>query len=223
MTFTRLIELAMASGGILFLMPFMLLVALTVSFERTWYLGRTLSHSRATIARLASVNHLDRTAIKSEIGRSRDGPVTRLLGVILEAPITSDRAALQSRFDEAIMREAPGIDRSLWLLDTVVTLAPLLGLLGTIVGMFNAFQVLGRAGSAPTEITGGVAEALIATASGLFIAIIGIVFFNGLQARVRLQIHALESLKLVLLNRLPDAGRTEDHIVPIRLAGAAKE
>ena len=53
--------------------------------------------------------------------------------------------------------------------------------------MFNAFQVLGKPGSAPTDITAGVAEALIATAAGLFIAIVGIVFFNALHARVRLQ------------------------------------
>lgn len=223
MTFTRLLELAAASGGILFIMPFMLLIALTVSFERTWYLGRTLAHSRVMIARLASLNHLDRTTIESEIARLRDGPVARLLAVVLEVPVACERLVLQSRFDEAIMREAPGIDRSMWLLDTIVTLAPLLGLLGTIIGMFNAFQVLGNAGSAPTEITGGVAEALIATALGLFIAIIGIIFFNGLQARVRLQIHELESLKLVLLNRLPANGKIEEQIVPIRLAGVVGE
>jgi biopolymer transport protein ExbB len=77
--------------------------------------------------------------------------------------------------------------------------------------MFNAFEVLGRPGSAPTEITGGVAEALIATASGLFIAIIGLVFFNSLQARVRLVVHDLETLKTMLINRL-------DGKVPVELA-----
>jgi biopolymer transport protein ExbB len=93
------------------------------------------------------------------------------------------------------------------MLDTIVTLAPLLGLLGTIIGMFNAFQVLGNAGSAPTQITGGVAEALVATASGLFIAIIGLVCFNGLHNRVRLIIHQMETIKVMLVNRL-DAPRS---------------
>jgi biopolymer transport protein ExbB len=223
MSFARLTELAAASGGILFIMPLMLLIVLTVSFERSWYLGRTLARCRAVIVRLAVFDHLERSTIKSEIDRLKDGPVVRLLSVALNAPARCDRAALRDRFEEAIMLEVPGIDRSLWMLDTVVTLAPLLGLLGTIIGMFNAFQVLGKPGSAPTEVTGGVAEALIATASGLLIAIIGIVFFNGLQNRVRLQVHELETLKTVLVNRLTTDGHAEELPAPLHLVAAAEE
>lgn len=223
MPLERLAELTAASGGILYVMPLMLLLALTVSFERTWFLGKTLARCRATVGRLAPLSHLDVKDVSAEISRLRgDGPVARLLAVALELPPLCDRTVLQNRFDEAMMREMPGIDRSLWMLDTIVTLAPLLGLLGTIIGMFNAFQVLGKAGSAPTEITGGVAEALIATASGLFIAIIGIVFFNGLQTRVRLQVHELETLKLMLVNRLASGGSSEVHPSPIHLVSAAK-
>ena len=100
------------------------------------------------------------------------------------------------------MREIPHIDRFLWMLDTIVTLAPLLGLLGTIIGMFNAFAVLSDANNAPTQVTGGVAEALIATACGLFIAILGLVAFNGLNNRVRVIMHHLETVKVMLLNRV---------------------
>jgi biopolymer transport protein ExbB len=88
------------------------------------------------------------------------------------------------------------------VLDTAVTLAPLLGLFGTIVGMFDAFQVLSNPGNAPTQVTGGVAEALISTASGLFVAMLGLVFFNGLHSRVRLVVHQLDTLKAALVNRL---------------------
>jgi biopolymer transport protein ExbB len=101
-----------------------------------------------------------------------------------------------------MMREAPRIDRLLWVLDTAVTLAPLLGLFGTIIGMFNAFQVLSGPENAPTQVTGGVAEALIATASGLLVAMIGLVFFNGLHNRVRIVMHQLDTLKTALVNRL---------------------
>ncbi|HVJ52722.1 MAG TPA: MotA/TolQ/ExbB proton channel family protein [Aliidongia sp.] len=223
MSFVRLAELAAASGGILFLMPFMLLAALTVSFERIWYLGRMLARSRRVTARLAPLAILDRQILRAEIERLHGGPVARLLGVALEA--AGDRTLLATRCEEAIMLEVPAIDRSLWVLDTIITLAPLLGLLGTIVGMFNAFQVLGKPGSAPTEVTGGVAEALIATAAGLLIAIVGIAFFNGLQTRVRLQVHELETLKTMLLNRPvaeEDAEAAADAPL-IHLVGAAVE
>jgi biopolymer transport protein ExbB len=119
-------------------------------------------------------------------------------------------------------REAPNIDRFLWVLDTIVTLAPLLGLFGTIVGMFNAFKVLSNPGNAPTQVTGGVAEALVATASGLFVAMIGLVFFNGLHNRVRGVVHQLETVKAALVNRL--AARTHEplktmHEVPRPVVG----
>jgi TonB family protein len=96
----------------------------------------------------------------------------------------AERETFAAGLEEALMREAPQIDRFLWVLDTAVTLSPLPGLLGTIVGMFDAFQVLSGPGNAPTQVTGGGAQALIATASGLFVAMIGLVFFNGLVNRL---------------------------------------
>src|SRR5579875_2809618 len=71
------------------------------------------------------------------------------------------------------------LSRGLWILETVVTAAPLLGLLGTITGMMQAFKVIGGSGLvAPTEVTAGVAEALIATALGLLIAVFALFGFN---------------------------------------------
>jgi biopolymer transport protein ExbB len=213
MSFSHLADLAAASGGVLFAMPLLLLVTLTVSFERVWYLARLMSASRSTIARVAGLTHLDRAELERELVRVAGQPIGSVLRVPLAFPNERDHARLADLLEEAILREVPRVDRSLWMLDTAVTLAPLLGLLGTIIGMFNAFQVLGQPGTAPTEITGGVAEALIATASGLFIAIIGLVFFNSLQARVRLVVHDMETLKTMLVNRL-DGNRDGEVQVP---------
>ena len=100
------------------------------------------------------------------------------------------------------MRQVPSLDKRLWLLDTVVTLAPLLGLLGTIIGMFHAFQFLDHAAGNPSAITGIVGEALIATAAGLVIAVIGLVAFNGLHNHMRFLVHQMETLRTMLVNRL---------------------
>jgi biopolymer transport protein ExbB len=88
------------------------------------------------------------------------------------------------------------------MLDTIVTLAPLLGLLGTIIGMFNTFSALSNPEAATQAVTGGVGEALLATAAGLFIAVLGLVAFNALNQRVRLVMHQLERIKLMLSNRM---------------------
>jgi biopolymer transport protein ExbB len=67
--------------------------------------------------------------------------------------------------------------------------------------MFNAFSVLDDIQNGAAQVTGGIAEALIATACGLFIAMLGLIFFNWLNTRVRIIVHQLETLKVMLLNR----------------------
>lgn len=103
--------------------------------------------------------------------------------------------------------EAGGIEkalgRGLWVLETVVTAAPLMGLLGTITGMMQAFKVIGGSGLvAPTQVTSGVAQALIATALGLLIALFALFGFNFFA---RTQSQALD-----LMERL--GSRLIDHI-----------
>ncbi len=85
------------------------------------------------------------------------------------------------------------LNRGLWILETVVTAAPLLGLLGTITGMMQAFKIIGSSTLvAPTQVTSGVAQALIATALGLLIAILALFGFNFFA---RTQAQALDRME----------------------------
>ena len=221
MSVDHLIHIASASGGILYIMAFVLLVALTVIVERTWYLKRVMNKGSSISHAISALHHLDRESIEALALDAETYPHGAVLTVPLRYPEIRDPNRLSQLLEESIMWQAPRIDRSLWMLDTIVTLAPLLGLLGTIIGMFNAFQILGNAGSAPTQITGGVAEALVATASGLFIAIVGLVCFNGLHTRVRLIIHQMETIKIMLVNRL-DAPRSAKAVPVTAIAREAE-
>jgi biopolymer transport protein ExbB len=99
------------------------------------------------------------------------------------------------------------LGRGLWVLETVVTAAPLMGLLGTITGMMQSFKVIGASSLvAPTQVTAGVAQALIATALGLLIAIIALFGFN-LFART--QSYALDRMER-LGSRLVDHIRLDE-------------
>jgi biopolymer transport protein ExbB len=119
---------------------------------------------------------------------------TQFIRVILD---NRDKPAwwVESRAaDEAQLLEKR-FGRGLWVLETIVTAAPLLGLLGTIIGMMNAFQLIsGNNLVDPAGVTGGVAQALIATALGLLIALIALFAFNFFS---RLQAATIDELDLI--------------------------
>lgn len=93
----------------------------------------------------------------------------------------------------AANRELRRFARGLSVLDTAITLAPLLGLLGTVTGLIHAFNFMGTQElTATTAITGGIAQALIATAFGLAIAIIALIPFNYLNTKLEQTRHEIE-------------------------------
>jgi biopolymer transport protein ExbB len=108
--------------------------------------------------------------------------------------------------EAAAQAEVPILKKRLGILDTIVTLAPLLGLLGTVVGMISSFDIMSEAGMGqPHAVTGGVAEALIATATGLLIAILTLLSYNYFTTRAEREIEKMEHfgsrLELLLHSR----------------------
>lgn len=123
-----------------------------------------------------------------ETGKNSPDRAARMLVYGLSHPEGMKDALLH-----AAVGELKPYERGLSTLDTVITLAPLLGLLGTVTGMIHAFGLLGNQElGSPTAITGGIAEALIATACGLGIAITALVPFNFLNAQLEQMKHYLE-------------------------------
>lgn len=112
---------------------------------------------------------------------------------VLSYAVAHRDRSFASAFLRASNLELKRFNQGLSVLDTTVTLAPLLGLFGTVTGMIHAFGLLGgRELEAPTVITGGIAEALIATAFGLVIAIVALIPFNYLNTRLEEARHELE-------------------------------
>lgn len=105
---------------------------------------------------------------------------------ILVYSLSNKEYSLSNAFIRASSQELGRFQQGMATLDTVITAAPLLGLLGTVTGMMRTFGALGGGDvtGAMGSITGGVAEALIATACGLVIAILGLLPFNYLNARI---------------------------------------
>lgn len=105
-----------------------------------------------------------------------------VMGRILLAAIMNhdrDREELKTIVEDAGRQEVPALDRYLGVLGTISAVAPLLGLTGTVFGMIRTFAVISEKGIAhPSQLAGGISEALITTATGLVIAIPALIFFN---------------------------------------------
>lgn len=120
---------------------------------------------------------------------------------------------VESRAGDEAQQIEKALGRGMWVLDTIITAAPLLGLLGTLFGMMQSFQLIGPDGLLnPGGVTAGVAEALIATAVGLLIALVALFGFNYLT---RLQARTLDEMERL-------GTRLVDHIrLDAQPAGAA--
>ncbi len=158
------------------------IVALAVVIERLIFILRELeSRNPALVGQILSHMESGDVARAIETGRNSEDFVARTLVYGLSHRNKSFSNALL----QAANRELQQFSRGLPILDTIVTLAPLLGLLGTVSGLIRSFSLLGTQQlDAPAAITGGIAEALIATAFGLSIAIVALIPLNYLNARV---------------------------------------
>jgi biopolymer transport protein ExbB len=114
---------------------------------------------------------------------------------ILAEGLAHRNYGLVQSLEAAAMAEIEKMKRYLSILDTIITAAPLLGILGTVSGIIVSFDLLGHAGIAdPQAVTGGIAQALITTAAGLSIAIATLLPYNALMRKVEKVTRHIEQL-----------------------------
>jgi biopolymer transport protein ExbB len=178
----------LAKGGMV-MIPLGLcsITALAVVIERAirWLRLGALGEADRVLA-AASRGEWETAVATGETSRS---PVARVLAAGLRHRNPAPALAMEAAAQDELAR----LRRYLPLLDTVITLAPLLGLLGTVTGMIGAFGIMTQAGlNQPTAITGGVGEALVSTAAGLAVAIGALVPYNFFQRRAEAMAEAIE-------------------------------
>lgn len=180
---------ALLSKGGLVMVPLVgasiLSLAVVLERRRSWRRFRQHESGERILA-LVAEGHLMQAL---QMARASAHPVARVLLAGLEHPSPAPGMMMQAAAQAAVRH----LKRYLPLLDTIITLAPLLGLLGTITGMISAFGIVSDAGlGQPHAITGGVAEALIATASGLSVAIMALLPYNYFRAKTEALTDLLE-------------------------------
>jgi biopolymer transport protein ExbB len=187
-----------AKGGLV-MIPLLAcsLISLTLTIERFIFWGKIKSQQAVqNILELVEAGEFDK-ALK--VGKESHHPIAR----VLTAGLAHRNPAPAKAMEAAAQAQIPVLKSRLGALDTIITLAPLLGLLGTVVGMIGSFDIMSEVGMGqPHAVTGGVAEALIATATGLLIAILTLIPYNYFSSRVEKEVDAMEhfssSLELLL-------------------------
>ena len=186
-------------------------VALVISVERWLY----LRHARVDTSRLMGKirSALDGGSVEQARGicEATPGPVARVLGASLAhfaMPKDDLREVAREEGLGARVLDGGVLDGQLPVLATMVTISPLLGLLGTISGLIKVFHVIAGGGIGDaTALSAGIAEALITTFTGLAIAIPFLVVHNALSGRVDALIHEIELRVTELLNVQTAAAR----------------
>jgi biopolymer transport protein ExbB len=185
------------------------LVAFAIILERFWVLRRSKFLENATVQTLSGLLASDKFQGSIDFCRRHPGPFTDLVTALVEnrhAPYEELKEILEDTGRLQLM----GLQRGLPALATIVAGAPLLGLLGTVIGMIKIFSVVATAGSGITEqLSSGISQALITTATGLVIAIPALIVHSFLESRALSILSDIEAQILDFLHLVREHPKAE--------------
>jgi biopolymer transport protein ExbB len=185
------------------------LVALTFILERAiFWLRRGLARQRKRLA--SALESVRRGEFDAARGQA-EGGTDNLLSIV-HLGLSNGTASLRGTMEMAYAEEEKRINRFMMVLDTIVTLAPLMGILGTVLGIIESFDVLGsgEGNTDPLAVTAGIAKALITTAAGLVIAIATLIPYNYYRAKSDAALAEIEEVATFLEVSLAQSGGRED-------------
>jgi biopolymer transport protein ExbB len=185
-----MIDLFMKGGPIMYPLLLCSIIALTVIIERTiFWIGEDYRRDQALVNEVLSLAEWGNwEGVRAKIGNSKDFIIR-----ILVAGILHREFSLAKAMETAASDELDRMRRYLPILDTIITVSPLLGIFGTVIGIILSFEMLGSTGiEEPQAVTDGIAQALITTASGLGIAILSLFPFNYFNSRIEKYATSLE-------------------------------
>ena len=192
------LELMKKGGPVMWIILICSLLALFIFLIKVFQFHRDEVGVRELLRGLFNVLKRDGIVEALTLCDNTPGPVARLLGAGILAHQRGDEDIRRS-IDEAALEELPKLERNIRMLGTLCYIMPLLGLLGTVLGMLGAFESIGAAGNFTTEAVGKpIWQALLTTAAGLTITIPCHVGYNYLVGRVESMTLDMEKAALEL-------------------------
>ena len=205
-----MVDILISGGPVMIPLGVLSMVAVAIIMERLWVLRQSNFLQISTVQTLSGLLASDKFQGSIDFCRRHPGPFTDLVIALVEnrhAPYEELKEILEDTGRLQLM----GLQRGLPALGTIVAGAPLLGLLGTVIGMIKIFSVVATAGSGITEqLSSGISEALITTATGLVIAIPALFVHSYLESRALSILAEIEAQILDFLHLVREHAKTED-------------
>jgi biopolymer transport protein ExbB len=205
-----LVDILISGGPVMIPLGILSMVALAIIIERLWMLRSRNFLQPATVQTLSGLLASNKFRGAVDYCRRHPGPFTGLVTALVEnrqAPYDE----LKQILEDTGRLELMGLQRGLPALATIVAGAPLLGLLGTVIGMIKIFAVVATAGSGITEqLSSGISQALITTATGLVIAIPALFTHSYLESRAVGILSDIEAQILDFLHLVREHERDSD-------------
>ncbi|WP_017315552.1 MotA/TolQ/ExbB proton channel family protein [Mastigocladopsis repens] len=203
------------------------ILSLSVIFERLWFWLRILNQEKEIVERVLDAARVDWVSATDIARQATNQPIGRFLYAPLSLP-KSDAESFRLALEATAEDELAGMRRGEKLLEAVIALSPLLGLLGTVLGLIQSLRSI-RIGDLGTEstagVTTGIGESLISTAAGLIVAITSLAFYRLFQALVVNQVkifrRAGNDMELLYRQSPPDYRNTtpENRVIPSTIIG----
>src|SRR5581483_303544 len=162
------------------------IISLAVVFERLWSLRNIGAMTlRVTESLLDPIKKGQRDLAIAICKQNSQSPAGRIFLNVLEHDAAGRLEVANNIATEAMFEESQKLKKHLSILGTVASSAPFIGLLGTVVGIIKSFESMAIAGTGGfAVVAAGISEALVATALGLGVAIIAVIFYNYFQTRI---------------------------------------
>jgi biopolymer transport protein ExbB len=186
-----MMEIFVKGGPVMYPLLACSIISMTVVIERLiFWIREDMHRDHSLVDEVLELCRLgDWETVRLKTAGSKDFVIKILVTGILHREFSLTKA-METRSADEIKR----MRRYLGALDTMITVAPLLGIFGTVLGIISSFELLGTSGiEHPQAVTAGIAQALITTAAGLGIAIFSVFPFNYFNSRVENAVLAVES------------------------------
>jgi len=196
------LEFIQQGGSVMYILLALSVLSLTIVFERAWSLRRSVVIPLSEVSLIEKAVREGNVKQAMETCKTHNTAMSRILWVAL-ANRGVRRSVMKEILEESGRQEVAHLDRFIGVLGLIAAIAPLLGLLGTVIGMIEVFQQISLVGVGKADVlAGGISKALNTTAFGLVVAIPSIVAYRFYESRVdrfviEIEAHALRFVELL--------------------------